>query len=435
MKIISLVARLLCLEMSFLKPKARTLGLETRILCLEIRSMRLSLRLSLIFLFLLLINFLVVSLSLDFARDSEIVELSNLLLPIYGQVRADQADTLRPAADRDGTDWYDIPEAGNDWEKIDDTTPDEDATYLWLDRAGSNCNQGWIHSDFSTSNTIDSVRLTIRARSTATTGVRQIRLGRAWADAEGMYWCLFEDQTGNKLINVGTNWADSSITWNIDPCYQTSWTQNSLNDPGYFWAFQSVAVGTASDSFGKTSAANKFSLGTGYISAYRYQAIFTGRIDTLAIFYDDGNPVSNVKLGVYTDSGASPGYPYQLLDSTGVTAVTNGWNRKALVTGNISVVNGTYYWIVFRVSAPWDTTKRESGSYANCGRYKSFSYSNAWPATFPTGASGEQITYTLQAIGSWTRQNQVTQSFVVVYSHAVVGGKSGKNILSGGILK
>jgi hypothetical protein len=387
--------------------------------------MRLSLRLSLIFLFLL--------------------PTSNFLLPIYGLVwleitpkaGADQVDTLRPTGDRGQTDWFDVPSAGDDWQKIDDVTSDEDTTYLWEDNGPGTAthNQGWIHSDFGTSNTIDSVRLTIRARSTATTGTRQIRLGRAWADAEGMYWCLFEDQTGNKLINVGTNWADSSITWNIDPCYQTSWTQNSLNDPGYFWAFQSVAVGTASDSFGKTSAANKFPLGTGYISAYRYQATFTGRIDTLAMFYDDGNPVSNVKLGVYTDSGASPGYPYQLLDSTGQTAVVNNWNRKALITGNISVENGTYYWIVFRVSAPWDTTKRESGSYANCGRYKSLSYSNAWPATFPTGASGEQISYTLQAIGSWTRQNQVTQSFIVVYSHAGAVTKPRKNIMSGGILK
>ena len=383
--------------------------------------MRLSLRLSLIFLFLLLTsNFFVVS-------------LSNLLLPIYGQVRADQADTLRPAADREGTDWYDVPEAGNDWEKIDDTTPDEDATYLWLDRAGSNCNQGWTHSDFSTSNTLDSVRMGIRARTTAITGTSQIKFGREWYDAEGWHEC-----PNNALTDLSTDWTTYTATWHRDSCSQGEepflWTASGLNNSGFAWWFSSYAVGSPPDSFGVTTAnLDKKLTSNGYIALYRYQADFTDSVDMLAIYCKTVVVSSNFRLGLYTDSlGGTTHYPKYLMDTTAQFAIQQGWNRIQLVNGCKKVTNGEWYWVAFRYETNNDTLKNESATAR--GRYKVYAYSDGWEQTF-SGGTSENADYDLQAIRSLTGQNQATQSFVVVYSHAVVGGKSGKNILSGGILK
>jgi len=48
------------------------------------------------------------------------------------QIWAD-SQTLRPTSNRGETDWVDYPTAGDDYEKIDDITPDADGTYLYAD--------------------------------------------------------------------------------------------------------------------------------------------------------------------------------------------------------------------------------------------------------------------------------------------------------------
>lgn len=387
--------------------------------------MRLSLRLSLIFLFLLL--------------------TSNFLLPIYGQVwleitpkaGADQVDTLRPSGDRDGTDWYDVPSAGDDHEKIDEITPDEDTTYLWHDNIYANRNQGWAHTDFSTSNTLDSVRLTIRARTTAIDGTSRIAFGRRWSDGEQWWDCA--EGGGTDTIYPATTWTNYNVTWGVDPCSGDPWTTGILNSATRTWWFKSYAVGSGYNAFGQDTGSVPTNQTLNYIVLYRFQADFTGEVDSIAMEYSDLSSVGNSKYAIYSDKNS---YPYQCLDSTTSGATANGWKKRPLYTGNISVVSGTYYWLAWRHSATGDSIKQGgTGGPTGYLKYKNLaSYTTVWPGTqpdsVPAGYGSANRRDNMIAFTNPAAENQVTWSSVVVFSHvAVAGGKHGKNILDGGILR
>jgi hypothetical protein len=376
----------------------------------EIRTQRLSP--SLIFLFLLL--------------------TSNFVLPICGQVWADQVDTLRPAEDIAGlTDWVKSPDVDSGYKNIDEAIPDEATTYLWQICKINNCNEGWKHSDFNTSNVIDSVRMTIRAKTTATDGTSQIRFNRMWCDVEGCYDCPYGG--GYKEVNLTTSWINYNQTWSVEPCAGDPWTSTSLNWSDCCWWWRNNEVGSPPDSFGNTTAdVNKKVTASGYIGLYRYQADFTDYIDKLAIYCKNVGTSSHYKVGIYSDSGTNH-YPYQLLDTVAEFTIVPGWNRRDLVSGSVSIESGDWYWIAYRYETTGDTLKNEPAT--GQGRYKLWAYTSAWESPF-TGGTGENAHYRFQAIRTQTGQNQVTQSFVVVYSHpTITGGKPGKNILSGGILK
>lgn len=224
--------------------------------------------------------------------------------------------------------WCESPDVDSEYKNIDDVTPDEDTTYLWEDNGTiSGCgsvshSQGWFHNAWSSSNTIDSVRLVVRGRAqTFNVGTPQIIFGRTLVDGEGMFWPCSPIDT----FIVNTSWGDSSITWSQDPCSEAPWTQSSLNDASYWWWFNSYTVGNFYDSFGQTSGATKYSLLIN-ISLNRVQSDFTGIVDSIAIQYSDGNPVSNVKFAIYSDSGVT-GYPYICLDSTASGTHGNGWEN------------------------------------------------------------------------------------------------------------
>ncbi|MDP2402196.1 MAG: putative Ig domain-containing protein, partial [Actinomycetota bacterium] len=85
----------------------------------------------------------------------------------------------------------------------------------------------------------------------------------------------------------------------------------------------------------------------------------------------------NVKVALYADVSGSPG---QLLAANhSGRAVVSGWNTLTL-SEPVLVEAGTNYWLAFNSSASAVNLRHAPGSGARI-RYKSFSYSNEFPAT------------------------------------------------------
>jgi hypothetical protein len=352
---------------------------------------------------------------------------------------ADQVDTLRPAMNQAQDQWFKSPAGDSGYKYIDDVVIDSDTTYLYT--AAGNQYQGWLANDFNTSNTIDSVRLVVKARSTATAGTATLQFGRETYAGEGIWGFCPETKTVTLTSTYDSNWAQ---TWAVDPCNSAAWTTTNLNDDFKAWAFANTGnMGSIPDSFGVTSAnLDKKSSGAGYISLYRYQADFTGYIDKLSLYCKTPVVYSNCRLGMYSDSGTSH-FPYQLLDTTAEFAIASGWNKISLVSGNISITNGNWYWLAFRLQTNNDTLKNEVAS--GKGRYKTWAYANGWETPF-SGGTAENADYNFQAIGhDGIPQDRTTQSFIVVYSHAggavakrrsgLVQDEENKGVIEGGIAK
>ena len=177
-----------------------------------------------------------------------VVSLSNLILlsPVLflesGKSWADSS-TLRPTGDRGKTNWSDYPSAGDDYEKIDDTTPDGDSTYLFTTSTGSDYRQGWHADSFQTTDNIDSVKLTVRAKSIATSGTDEIIIGRLYDAGEG-FWSFCTNDGATDTIGLTSSYTDYSITWANDPYDGSNWTKAELNNTGRAWGFESKSVGT-----------------------------------------------------------------------------------------------------------------------------------------------------------------------------------------------
>ena len=355
--------------------------------------------------------------------------LTSFLLLICGQAWG-SADTLQPR--EDGSVLWDHTgcDEGERYDCVDDPpgSPDSTITYAYT-TSPDKAEEFKFDSTFVSN--IDSVVLKVNAEKPGT-GTVKLYLG--WAYYTEELWHFWIEDS----VALTSTWDNYSSNLDDDP----SWTYQKVNARRFG---VHSAYNTEPDSFGKTSANTNFNLTTGYISAYRYQADFTGNIDTLAIRFYDSTPVGNCKLAIYSDTGASPGYPYQRKDTTAEFTITDGWNRVPLVTGDVPVVNNSYYWIFLRVSMTGSTTRRDTGPYANCGRYKTFSYVQGWPFTPPAGMSGEQIHYVLQAIGECNLESRITQSFVIVYyteageeakkRGGIVQDEDSKGITEGGIAR
>ena len=411
MKIISLVV-------SFQKPKAR-------ILCLEIRSMRLSLRFSLIFLFLLL--------------------TSNFSLPIYGQVWADQVDTLRPGEEGGRQQWFENPSVDSAFKNIDDVVIDLDTTYLYT--TSVSLHQGWLANDFSTSNTIDSVRMIVKARSTATSGYPTLQFGRKIYVGEGI-WGYGEYGGGSKTVTLtstyDSNWTQ---TWAVDPCDSSAWTTTGLNDNERAWTFSSTSdMGTLPDSFGLNADSATENLTQNYVDACRFQmGSINGTLTNIRLKVDDATVSGNIKLAIYTDTTVSSNnYARTKLwaDDVG-QAVVNGWNSVS--TSAITLNANTYYWLCAKMSVT--NTVQWKGGATGQHRWDGETYTTTWRDTIAVSSWDGTNTKVHRYMGIYNipPKDLVTQSFIVVYSReagAVVKRKSGlvqdednKGVIEGGIAR
>jgi hypothetical protein len=100
---------------------------------------------------------------------------------------ATSADTAicRPTGDREGTTWTIYP-SGSAWDAINDTIANDEENFIHTSGTGTGYRNGWYHSDFTVSDNIDSVKLTMRARSPNGSGTREIIFGRM--DTSGGAW-------------------------------------------------------------------------------------------------------------------------------------------------------------------------------------------------------------------------------------------------------
>jgi len=393
----------------------------------EVRTQRLSLshslRFSLIFYFLLL--------------------NSCFLLP--ASAWADQVDTLRPALEGGLQQWFDSPAVDSNWKNIDDVITDLDTTYLYT--ASSLVYQGWLASDFSTSNTIDSVRMIVKARSTATVGTPTLKIGRMYYAGEGM-WGDCEYGGGMKTVSLvsvyDSNWTQ---TWAVDPCDDGAWTTTNLNDDYEAWTFSSTAdMGTLPDSFGLMADSATENLTQNYVDACRFQmGSVGGTLTNIRLKVDDTTPNGNIKLAIYTDttvSGNNYARTKLWADDVG-QAVVDGLNSVS--TSAITLSANTYYWLCAKMSVT--NTVQWKGGATGQHRWDAENYTTAWRDTIAVNSWDGTNTKVHRYMGIYNipPKDLVTQSFIVVYSRAagaVVKRKSGlvqdednKGAIEGGIAR
>jgi hypothetical protein len=229
-------------------------------------------------------------------------------------------------------------------------------------------------------------------------------------------------------VSITAAYTNYSKIWDKDPYDNSNWNMAKLNNINRAWVFQNNVVASGPDSFGITEGAYRYNATAYYAEAIRFQADFSGDIDTLLLLHGDHVNTSNkTKMAIYSDSGSGSGYPYQLLDSTAQVNNTNGWTKKNLVTGNVSVTCGTYYWLCFRHSGS-DTVVYRTSEPNYFHRYMDeIAWNDPWPATFPIDANGNNNRQVMQALGQ-DETNRITQSFITVYyqtSAAVAKKKPG----------
>jgi hypothetical protein len=183
-----------------------------------------------------------------------------------------------------------------------------------------------------------------------------------------------------------------------------------------------------------------------YVDACRFQVgSVGGNLTNIRLKVDDTTPNGSVKFAIYTDTTVNSSHYARTklwADATGQTVI-NGWNSVS--TSSVTLNAGTYYWLCCKMSAT--NTVQWKGGILNEHRWDYNLYTEAWrdtiPITYWDGANVRKHRY----IGIYTipPKDLVTQSFIVVYSHAagaVVKRKSGlvqdednKGVIEGGIAK
>lgn len=360
--------------------------------------------------------------------------LSRILCPESGQIWAGSA-ALRPVGDRGGAQWTVYP-SGERWDAINDTTTNEDTNYVWTNTTGYD--EGWYHTDFSASNNIDSVRLTIRARSPATSGTPQLIFGRRHWDGEFWNWCT--EDAGIDTINLNSSYANHSVTWGKDPYDNSSWDMNKLNSAARAWVFSNKTTGAVPDSFGLYSGNGKSNAGPDYVDAVRCSTGSNGGTLThIRLLFDDASPNGSVKMAIYSDSS---NYPKTLLwgDNTGQTII-NDW--VSVSTNGINLSANTVYWLCFNNSVGNDVRK-QTGGVANSHRWRAYDFNNDWPDSWNnTWGGGNTSRYVIKGIYGVAQDNRVTQSYIEVFYSAAAAKRQGgivqdednRGIAEGGIAR
>ena len=148
------------------------------------------------------------------------------------------------------------------------------------------------------------------------------------------------------------------------------------------------------------------SLGT--VEATQYIATTSATIDTLSIYLDESNAATGVALGIYGDSGGTPG---SLLASGSLTATQNGaWNSAAV--SPTGLVAGRAYWIARLALTGGDVVTRGNNSVANPDRVDT-RRSSSLPSVFSPGSSWPHVASMFASSSSGSTTNGFVGDSVV----------------------
>ena len=125
---------------------------------------------------------------------------------------------LRPNGPGNSTQLYQYPSTGENWDKVDDETPDEDNTYVYRREAGPALDLYAIEDSPINIGTINSV--TIYARCKGLEGKEKLRI----------YIRTYSRNYFSEPINLGSSYNYYSITYLTNPNTRQSWNWSEIND-------------------------------------------------------------------------------------------------------------------------------------------------------------------------------------------------------------
>jgi peptidoglycan/xylan/chitin deacetylase (PgdA/CDA1 family) len=135
--------------------------------------------------------------------------------------------------------------------------------------------------------------------------------------------------------------------------------------------------------------------------AERFQAKCTEDITCLAV---KAAISSNCKLAIYSDEVGGL-HPNALLGVTASTAMAEGWNYIS-TAAPVPIVAGTYYWLVL-ITDTANAIRRQSSLGTGNSVYKSATYANDFPETFPTNPTHTAATYAIAALNAAPLEHRV----------------------------
>ena len=128
---------------------------------------------------------------------------------------------LRPNQAGDRTEWpWQYPSTGEHWDKVDDVTPDEDSTYIYISRAEAGSHKDLYNlpsPGIPSGAQIDYVRVYIRCRGSGFTFAR----ARPVIKTHGMEYAP-------TYMSFGTSYSTQSHEWTTNPYTGEAWTLDEL---------------------------------------------------------------------------------------------------------------------------------------------------------------------------------------------------------------
>jgi len=152
-----------------------------------------------------------------------------------------------------------------------------------------------------------------------------------------------------------------------------------------------IAVTSPEATFGLDSGNNVWTEAANMLNAMRFEnTAGTGRLTKLEILFNTSASSGKVRLGVYADNNGVPG---SLLLDAGEVAVNGGW--VAINGLNLSVTQGTYYWLAFILQSS-NPVLYQSGQPTNSHSWVSRTFGTL-PAVFPTLTGANNNRYVMRA--------------------------------------
>lgn len=132
-------------------------------------------------------------------------------------------ETLRPNADGDKKQW-DLPSSGDHYDEVDETSPDEDSTYIAVLATNPAAERDLFQlpnpSNIQEGDTINSVKVYYRVRGTKYTSTRAMPVVKTHGT----------EYQGGTMQSFGTSYETKSYTWTTNPNTGNAWTLQELNN-------------------------------------------------------------------------------------------------------------------------------------------------------------------------------------------------------------